>query len=111
MAGDVRGLAVNGKKISISGSMAHNVQLTVAATTINGAGNHAIISVVEPIPSTVVPSTTMVCTPATTLVQIAGTLPAGMGADGIAIPAAPSTFAFSAPPAITPNGPNNYLIS
>lgn len=111
VAGDVRGLAINGKKIAISGGQAHNVQLTVASTTIDVTGNHTIIEVIEPIPSTVVPSTNMVCVPATTLIQVAGTLPVGMGADGVAIPAAPSAFTFSAPPAITPNGPNNHLVS
>ena len=111
VAGDVRGLVINGKKISISGERAHNIQLTVASTTIDGTGNHTIIEIVEPIPPTVVPSTNMVCVPATTLIQVVGTLPAGIGANGVAIPAAPSAFTFSAPPAITPNGPNTFLVS
>lgn len=109
IAGNHAKLFVSNKRISIGGGAANNVQLTIASAS--SSGGATIITTVEPVPSTVAASATLVCVPAMTAITVAGTVPAGIGVDGVAIPANPSTYTFSAPPAITPTTPNNFLIT
>lgn len=109
LAGDHHRLFVNGKKVSVSGGEAHNVQLTIANAVALGATT--VVTLVEPIPTSVVASGTLVCVPATTCITVSGTVPAGVGINGDTTPALPNSYGFSAPPAITPTTPNNYLIT
>lgn len=109
IAGDHHKLFVNSRKISVSGGQAHNVQLTIG--NVSAFGATTIITVVESIPTSVTASGTLVCVPATTCITVAGTVPPGVVIDGYTNPALPDVFTFSAPPAITPTTPNNYLIT
>lgn len=109
IAGDHHILFVNNKQISISGGQAHDVRLTIASASALGAST--VITTVEALPTTVVASNTLVCVPAMTNIRVSGSIPVGTGVTGETVPAAPESFAFSAPPAITPTAANTFLIT
>lgn len=109
IAGNHTNVFVNNKQISVSGGQAHDVRLTIASAA--ALGSSTVITTVESLPNTVVASNTLVCVPAMTNIRVVGSIPAGTGGNGEAVPAVPESFAFSAPPAIIPTAANTFLIT
>lgn len=109
VAGSVAQLFVNGKKISVSGGTAVNEILTVASASV--VSGSTVINTVEPVPNNIVASASVVLSPAVTRIVVEEIIPNGVGVDGACIAAAPSSYSFSAPPAITSTTPHNYLIT
>ena len=108
VAGDQRKFFINNRKISVS-NQSYRVELTTASAVLT-SGN-TVITTVEPVPSTIAVTGSVVCSPSITVVTVIGTVPVGAAADGLAEPALPVSFNFSAPPAITPTTPHNFLIT
>lgn len=109
IAGDQRAVLINNKQISVSGGTAHDVRLTIASAVLTAGST--VITTVEPVPTSVVASGTLVCTPAITTITVAGSIPVGSTISGYVRPEPSNVFAMSAPPAITPTTPHNFLIT
>lgn len=109
IAGDARKFFVSNHKISVSGGTTRDLRLTVASAMLQG-GN-TVITTTEAVPEVVATAHTVVCVPTVTDVVVAGLVPLGTGAGGRAAPALPAAYAMSAPPAITPTTPHNFLVT